>query len=144
MGFTKYNHLKSCIRYANALLSVIIFILISRGQQPHTVWCKINESVRLFFDTTKVKQNKKRLLPWKRLHLPVVKSTIKGEFKVRNEKPLCWDIKLGNKLGNSFFQNVSSLFFMFQTSLCPTIKVLLFLLFSLLGDQTHNYFTYKY
>ena len=27
-GFTKNNHLKSCIRYANALLSVIIFIRI--------------------------------------------------------------------------------------------------------------------
>ena len=26
--FTKYNHLKSCIRYANALLSVIIFIVM--------------------------------------------------------------------------------------------------------------------
>ena len=26
MGFTKYNHLKSCIHYANALLLVIIFI----------------------------------------------------------------------------------------------------------------------
>ena len=29
MGFTKYNHLKLCIRYANALLSVIIFILLA-------------------------------------------------------------------------------------------------------------------
>ena len=28
MGFTKYNHLVLCIRYANALHGVIIFILI--------------------------------------------------------------------------------------------------------------------
>ena len=39
-GFTKYNHLMSCIRYANALHAVIIFIGtgIYWVQQIHGIW----------------------------------------------------------------------------------------------------------